>query len=302
MMKVLLALDLSRDSRAAALFLERLRIPAGSAVRILHVFTVPPVPLQGPAIPVQLAAWCKDLIGWAQRSVETIARRLAGQGLRVKTLIARGAPAAQILRTADRQQSDLIVMGSHGLTGLPLFLLGSVSEKILSHAACSVLLVRRPRRGRHDPRRGLRVVVAMDGSPEAPNALEFVEGLHLPPSSRLTLVHVFPTQTYRAAWLAMKGHVDVRQAVRRALLERKRQMERRLQQWQHRLETRGITAEVSFAEGHPAEEIVKVAKRQRAQLIVMSCRGLAGVTRFLIGSVSHQVARHAPCSVLVVRR
>jgi nucleotide-binding universal stress UspA family protein len=57
-----------------------------------------------------------------------------------------------------------------------------------------------------------------------------------------------------------------------------------------------------LAEGHPAEEILKVATRQRAHVIVMGSRGLAGVKRFLMGSVSQQVVRHAPCSVLLVRR
>ncbi len=55
-----------------------------------------------------------------------------------------------------------------------------------------------------------------------------------------------------------------------------------------------------LAEGHPAEEILKAAKRLRADLVVMGSRGLTGMEKILLGSVSAKVTRHAACSVLVV--
>ncbi len=301
-MKVVLAVDLSRDSRAAVRFLERMRIPVGSVVSVLHVLTVPPVPLQGPAIPLQLAAWCKEAVGYARRFLDRIERRFAGQGIRVGTLIKQGLPEIHILQTIKRVDADLVVLGSHGLTGIPHFLLGSVSEKILSHAPCSVLVVRVPRPAHRDSRRGLRIVLAMDESPDAKASLEFLEKVNLPPASRVMLLHVTEKREGTAAWLVAKGRSEFHHAIEQAILAERQQKANRLERMLQRLRARGISVEVSLAEGHPAEEILKVAKRQRAHVIVMGSRGLAGVKRFLMGGVSQQVARHAPCSVLLVRR
>ncbi len=65
---------------------------------------------------------------------------------------------------------------------------------------------------------------------------------------------------------------------------------------------RGRKVETLLVKGHAAEEILKTAKRIRADLVVVGSRGLTGLRRFLLGSVTHKVARHAPCSVLVVRQ
>jgi nucleotide-binding universal stress UspA family protein len=63
----------------------------------------------------------------------------------------------------------------------------------------------------------------------------------------------------------------------------------------------GLAVDLVFATGSPAEEILRAAERHRADLIVMGSKGLTGLDRYLLGSVSRKVARHAPCSVLVVR-
>ncbi|HYR60842.1 MAG TPA: universal stress protein, partial [Nitrospiraceae bacterium] len=63
----------------------------------------------------------------------------------------------------------------------------------------------------------------------------------------------------------------------------------------------GFTAEPVYQLGKPAEEIMKVASKQHADLIVMGAKGLGAIARFLLGSVSTRVVQHANCSVLVVR-
>ena len=64
---------------------------------------------------------------------------------------------------------------------------------------------------------------------------------------------------------------------------------------------RGIEVETYAEEGDPAEVILDVAKEQGADLIVVGSRGLSGIKRFLLGSVSAKVSEHAPCSVMIVR-
>ena len=74
-----------------------------------------------------------------------------------------------------------------------------------------------------------------------------------------------------------------------------------LEQSVRKLIQAGFTAEAVCLRGKPAEEIMKVATKQHADLIVMGAQGLGAIARFLLGSVSTRVVQHATCSVLVVR-
>lgn len=75
---------------------------------------------------------------------ESAARRLRQAGLRASALAAQGDPAATIISIAEKSQAELIVLGTHGRTGLRRVLLGSVARNVMLHAHCSVLVVRRP--------------------------------------------------------------------------------------------------------------------------------------------------------------
>jgi nucleotide-binding universal stress UspA family protein len=68
-----------------------------------------------------------------------------------------------------------------------------------------------------------------------------------------------------------------------------------------RAQERGVTAETHAHESEPAEAILEVAAAQDADLIVVGSRGLSGIQRFLLGSVSSKVSEHASCSVMIVR-
>jgi nucleotide-binding universal stress UspA family protein len=74
-----------------------------------------------------------------------------------------------------------------------------------------------------------------------------------------------------------------------------------LKQSVRRLIQAGFAAEAFCLSGNPAQEIMKAAAKQHADLIVMGAQGLGAIARFLIGSVSTRVVQHSSCSVLVVR-
>ena len=65
--------------------------------------------------------------------------------------------------------------------------------------------------------------------------------------------------------------------------------------------SKGVEVETHAREGHPAEVIIQVANQEKADLIVVGSRGLTGIKRYLLGSVSSKVSEHAPCSVMIVR-
>lgn len=78
----------------------------------------------------------------ARRQLDRVVAQARKRGVRVKGLLAQGTPHDEIIRAARRAKADMIVMGTHGRTGLPRFFLGSVAGRVVSMAACPVLTVR----------------------------------------------------------------------------------------------------------------------------------------------------------------
>jgi nucleotide-binding universal stress UspA family protein len=138
---ILHATDFSRASRPA--FIKALALAKQDRARlcVLHVL-VPPSPFLGDRVPQSYL----ELEARARRAVE---RRLAAlvtharkAGVRAEARLIEGMPSEEILRAARRQRADLIVIGTHGRTGLGRFLMGSVAERVLQRATSPVLTVR----------------------------------------------------------------------------------------------------------------------------------------------------------------
>jgi nucleotide-binding universal stress UspA family protein len=102
----------------------------------------------GGAVPVNVEMLLAEQRRLAKADLDKLERSLAKRNLRVRTLITEGTPYRMIVETAERLGADLIVMGTHGRTGLPRFFMGSVAEMVVRHAHCPVLTVRGRRAGR----------------------------------------------------------------------------------------------------------------------------------------------------------
>ncbi len=147
-MKILIAVDDSPHSQAAVEFVRRATWPAGSEVLVLSAVR-PPVnvysEIYAPSIPDTEAVeeaetrTHQDLVSATQRD-------LAGTGLVARGQVVRGDPREAIVQAARTERVDLVVVGSHGRTGLARLLLGSVADHVVSHAHCSVLVVKLPGR------------------------------------------------------------------------------------------------------------------------------------------------------------
>jgi nucleotide-binding universal stress UspA family protein len=87
----------------------------------------------------------KELISQADQLVKNVAERLRKTGLTVETEVSDGDPRSIIVDQAETWTADLVVVGSHGYTGLKRLLLGSVAQSVVSHAPCSVEVVRKKR-------------------------------------------------------------------------------------------------------------------------------------------------------------
>lgn len=143
-MNVLVALDDSPFSNAALDYVKRFPWPADS--RFQAVSAQPPIWI-GPG-----EAVAADAITELNRQQETLHRDIADRGaamlqgakLQAEAVVLRGDPRHALIEYASRMKADLIVMGSHGRSGVAKLVLGSVASHVVSHAPCSVLVVRRP--------------------------------------------------------------------------------------------------------------------------------------------------------------
>jgi nucleotide-binding universal stress UspA family protein len=145
-MKVLVATDGSEYSQRALGRLGEFLPARTESVLLVNVSPNPTagaVGLVGPPY-IDYAALADQLRAEGQQILEKGAEAIAAQGYQVRQVFREGDPATEILELAQSEGVGLIVVGSHGRTGMRRFLLGSVSDKITTHAPCSVLVIKHP--------------------------------------------------------------------------------------------------------------------------------------------------------------
>jgi nucleotide-binding universal stress UspA family protein len=229
------------------------------------------------------------------RFVEAQARVLRENGLRVETLVRVGHPAEEIVTAAAELGADLVVVGSHGQSGVRRFLLGSVSDRVLHYAPCSVLIVKQPDAGGSiDSRQALRVLLAYDDSEPARRAVEFMAGLPLGEQYRIKALSVLP--------LIRMFRQDINQRLTWIWQEKKLVIEKALSRIAHEVRWGHPEVETELLESEDVSQaILESAAREASDLIVLGHKGKGSIDRFLLGSVAAQIAHHARCSVLAVR-
>ncbi|MBA3540070.1 MAG: universal stress protein [Deltaproteobacteria bacterium] len=229
-------------------------------------------------------------------SADKLAAKLAevqALGVTCEIELRLGPPGEVLAELAAELPAELIVVGTHGSTGISRFLLGSVAAETVRHAPCNVLVCRGP-----GTRTAFaRPVVAMDFSPAASRALNHTVDLTLP-NATIEVVHAWqlPAGSWGASFLGLQSHFPWN-IVRDAVLSGVQAQVDKLKT-QHTRLTRPF--HVELVQGPPASVITAVAERGGHDLIVVGTHGHRGFRRLLLGSVADGVIRHAPCSVLVV--
>ena len=138
---VLVPTDFSEFAEQALDYAIRLARTLNARLTVLHV--IQPIPLAGVDMGVALpATYLQEVEEAVQGSMEAALARVTAAGLTGERVVLYGVPFQEIVETAKARQVDLIIMGTHGRTGLLHVLLGSVAEKVVRLAPCSVLVVR----------------------------------------------------------------------------------------------------------------------------------------------------------------
>jgi len=224
-----------------------------------------------------------------------LADRLAAiEALGVPTrLITKTGPPDEILAAAAVEHgAEVIVIGTHGHTGVSRFLLGSVASSTIRHATCDVLIVR------GDAKRALydKPLVATDFSGASSKAIAHTADL-IVAAAKIDIVHAWqlPAGSWGATLLGQARFPwsTVRDAVLTSVRAQADKLLAEHPATRHPLH-------VELVQGPPASVITHTAEHGGYDLIAIGAHGRRGVRRLLLGSVAESTARHSPCSVLVV--
>lgn len=286
-MKILLAVDGSDQSYEAVQALKYFA-RAGQLV-LLHVLNVP-----RPAYPMMMPEVAKELYLELERSMREEGERLLDRtqsllpphvGPAVKMLRV-GSPAEVIATTVEEEQVDLVILGARGLGPIKERVFGSISHRVLTLASCGKLIVN----GTVKTMR--QVLLPLQGTDDADAAVRFLESMPFrePPSLRLLTVlpsvrRPWPVEAATAERLDELALESANDFIEKVIA---------------RIRALGYQAEGRAVSGTPVEAILAEAGQLRSDLILMGSRGRKGVTRFVLGSVSHAVLHQMPCPVLVL--
>ncbi|MGF1472730.1 MAG: universal stress protein [Rubrobacteraceae bacterium] len=288
--KVLLATDGSEDATAATRAAADLSKRLGAELYVIHAWEKPPE-YSYPGVPRSL-----DTAAFFQRHAEEVLERerehLAGLEARVtEAFLELGRAADGILDFSEHIGVDLVVIGSRGHGAFRRVALGSVSEEVVHHASCPVVVVR-PGERTWPPE---RIVVGDDGSEDASRAGALAAGLGDLLEVPMVLVRAYhqpPAPTELAS-----DQVELyERMIEQNLEEAERSLERRAEELE---EVLGVRPEIRVSTGNPAMALDEVAGEDESCLIVVGSRGLGAVRRMALGSVSTKVLRAAEGPVLV---
>jgi len=213
----------------------------------------------------------------------------------VSTEIVAGPPAMMIEAVARDEKFDLTVVTPGQKGRVETFLLGSVSSGVVKHGPGTVLICRPGTRADGVLK---NVLIGVDGSPQSHYALaQGVKQFAIDPAETLiTLVHIVSV----ADVLKLVSPVEYIAMVENNLLL---EGETFLAEAKATLAEQGFRrVECVLKEGDPATEIIAIARALPADLVVIGAQGRTAVQHFLLGSVSHRIAMHAPGSTAVVKR
>jgi nucleotide-binding universal stress UspA family protein len=303
-MKVLIGYDGSDCADAAINDLQRAGLPQNSQITVVSAVDM------WPEVPASLfkmdAAALENASPAIKRAHHLAARALADAqklaeegGQKVRQLLPGAtvtssarpeAPASALITSANELDVDLIVVGSHGRSALGKFVLGSVSQAVVTHARCSVRVARK----RDVPAgRGLRLAVGIDGSPSSATAVQAIT------------MRSWPANTHVMTVVAMDLHLAV--AVPQIEVEGNKGGE--IPSWIREmadnaiaeLHRAGLTAEPALRYGDPKAVLIEEARNVDVDCIFVGARGRSSFAGLLLGSVSTAVTSRAHCSVEVVR-
>jgi len=296
--KFLLATDGSEEAARAARLAVALSGKLDSELQVVYVEPLPK-PYAFPESDIVDPDFRREIRARAERDagekVGQEAEKIRGTGEVAESHARIGRPDVEIVSLAEEVGAGLVVVGSRGVGPIRRAVMGSVSSSVARHAHCPVLVVRQD--GQDYGNRIGPVVLAVDGSEASKLAAGAAAEISAATDSPVHLMYVMPTEA------ALYGRHFYAEDVRKSLIEEAKASARRFleEEAEGVRSAGGEVAQTYLGTGRPDEEIVELAEEIDAGMVVLGSRGLGGIRRALMGSVSSSVVHHAHCAVLVTR-
>jgi nucleotide-binding universal stress UspA family protein len=294
--RILFATDFSRWARRAEDYACALACSWRASLTVLSVAEFPPG--MNPDYPVN-QQYLADLLKHASSKLVDLKGSAERRGIAVTTRMATGIPSEEVITAARAEDSDLIVVGTRGKTGLAHVLLGSTAERVIRGAPCPVLAVRTepadPGQKEGVPSMPVtleRILVPVDFSDCSLDALEYAIVVAQQAKASLMLLHVLEPVSYGLDFTL--SHSRTREQVRESWTKR---LEELVSSHQHSY----VPMESQLRGGLPADSILDSAQTLPCDLIIMGTHGRRGISHTISGSVAEAVLRKALCPVLMVR-
>ncbi len=198
-----------------------------------------------------------------------------------------GPPSSVILDSAQAAQPDLIMIGARGLGPIKELVLGSVSHRVLLHAPCSTLVMKNPMPTLQ------HILVPIEAKEDGEKIMRFLLSLPFLIPPRITVMTVWPQP--QLPWPVTMGQSKL---LEERAMEHARDMAEEVAQLATK---KNLTAHATVGLGDPAFAILEQAKVLKPDLVMVGSHGRRGLSRFLLGSVSHTLVHQSPYPILVVR-
>ena len=281
--KILVPLDGSDLAEIALPYAEKLAIAFGSEVALLYVSE----------------AAEDQYRHMHQLYIEDMAGQMSSRIKKVNTLVLDGKPAKEIIDYAEKNKVGIIIMASHGRSGVAPWSMGSVANKVLHAAKMPLLLIKAVETPKRTTRKRLlkRVLLPLDGSEAGEAAVPYVEEL----MSRLELEVILFGVVSPGKHIRTVGGLDYLRYPEQDLEQVKAEARKHLDKVYQQLKGGKGKVRVELRAGDIAQEIIKFTEEKSVSLIAMSSHGHSGIERWIFGSVAHKIVQASKTPVLVVR-
>ncbi len=283
--KILCPIDFSPGSDAAVRSAVRIANEHGAELVLAHAWHLVPASANiNQSLVREIERDAERTLEAARNSAAAIAAN------KVSSRFLSGVPWSSIVDLAERDLDiDLVVLGTHGHAAISRFLLGSVSEKVIRHAPCSVLVVRPG----SQPTPFAHVTCAIDFSIDAEQTTELASAL-VAPAGEITLLHVTEIP------LSYVGEHPISDLVRDIGENAKRLLDYAAVELRQQVAVPVVT---KLVDGRfPGARLLDLIESDPTiDLVIMGSHGRTGLRRALLGSVAEKIVRHAAIPVLVAR-
>jgi nucleotide-binding universal stress UspA family protein len=293
---ILLATDFSEVSRKTVPYAAAIASRYGSKIHLVHV--IPPaarMPIPMEPLPIELDYSRQN----AERDMKAFLRGDLLRGIPHEVLLEQGPIWDTLSALIQRDEIDLLILGTHGRGGLKKVILGSVAEELFRLASCPVLTVGPAVPESVGPKEFHRILFATDFGPSSLNALQCAISLAVESKARLMLLHVVmpvPVLDVGPYWYAGTDLVEQKKTVKARYVG---QLKDLIPPEANLPFDPEFLVDFDFA----PDSIVKIAADTRADLIVMGVNqaAWARAAAHLPWATAHEVVGHAKCPVLTVR-